>query len=192
MRHMPMVIFKKCCNATKVCHSKLMLFESKFQQRKLLRKTCRTFNTTHTPARANQRRRTPSTAKPCVSVIALSVQAKVTHNPISHDGHILITAISGGWDPQTKIIPEDINAQIDQAFENVELALKNAGGKGWSQVFRVNSYHIPMDDEALGAMVRNFKKWVPDHEPIWTCVGVVKLGEDAMRVEIEVSAHDPK
>ncbi|CAG5139614.1 uncharacterized protein ALTATR162_LOCUS526 [Alternaria atra] len=98
----------------------------------------------------------------------------------------------GGWDPQTKIIPEDINAQIDQAFENVELALKNAGGKGWSQVFRVNSYHIPMDDEALGAMVRNFKKWVPDHEPVWTCVGVVKLGEDAMRVEIEVSAHDPK
>ena len=27
---MPMVILKKCCNATKVCHSKLMLFESKF------------------------------------------------------------------------------------------------------------------------------------------------------------------
>jgi enamine deaminase RidA (YjgF/YER057c/UK114 family) len=105
---------------------------------------------------------------------------------------VLIIALSGGWDPQTGVIPEDINAQIDQAFENVELALKNAGGKGWSQVFRVNSYHIPMDDEALSAMVRNFKKWVPDHEPIWTCVGVVKLGEDAMRVEIDVSAHDPK
>lgn len=41
-------------------------------------------------------------------------------------------------------------------------------------------------------MVRNFKKWVPDHEPIWTCVGVPRLGEDDMRVEIEVVAHDPK
>ncbi|KAI4638526.1 hypothetical protein J4E93_010081 [Alternaria ventricosa] len=98
----------------------------------------------------------------------------------------------GGWDPMTRLIPADIDAQIDQAFQNVELALRTAGGKGWSQVFRVNSYHIPMDNEALGAMVRNFKKWMPDHQPIWTCVGVVKLGEDAMKVEIEVSAHDPQ
>jgi enamine deaminase RidA (YjgF/YER057c/UK114 family) len=125
--------------------------------------TCRTSNTTHTPARANRQRRTSNTAKRCASVTASSVQARVTHNPLSHDPHILTSAASGGWDPQTKVIPEDINAQIDQAFENVELALKSAGGKGWSQVFRVNSYHIPMDDEALGAMVRNFKKWVPDH-----------------------------
>ena len=119
-------------------------------------------------------------------MIASSVPVKVAHITMLQNLWVLIIALSGGWDPQTGVIPEDINAQIDQAFENVELALKNAGGKGWSQVFRVNSYHIPMDDEALSAMVRNFKKWVPDHEPIWTCVGVVKLGEDAMRVEIEV------
>jgi enamine deaminase RidA (YjgF/YER057c/UK114 family) len=89
-------------------------------------------------------------------------------------------------------IPTEINAQIDQAFENVDLALKDAGGKGWSQVFRVNSYHIPLNDEALQAMVRNFKKWMPDHQPIWTTIGVARLGLDDMRVEIEVSAHDEK
>jgi enamine deaminase RidA (YjgF/YER057c/UK114 family) len=48
-----------------------------------------------------------------------------------------------------------------------------------------------MDGEALGAMVRNFKKWMPGHQPIWTCVGVPKLAQDAMRVEIEVVAHVP-
>ncbi|KAJ5360132.1 hypothetical protein N7517_009323 [Penicillium concentricum] len=96
-----------------------------------------------------------------------------------------------GWDPQTFVIHREINAQIDQAFANVDLNLKHAGGKGWEQVFRVNSYHAPINDEALEAMVRNFKKWMPNHQPIWTCVGVTRLGEEDMRVEIEVVAHDP-
>ncbi len=41
-------------------------------------------------------------------------------------------------------------------------------------------------------MVRNFKQYMPDHKPLWTCVGVTRLGADDMRVEIEVVAHDPK
>ncbi|GLB05884.1 hypothetical protein AtubIFM57258_001175 [Aspergillus tubingensis] len=98
----------------------------------------------------------------------------------------------GGWDPNTGEFYKEINEQIDQAFKNVELNLKNAGGKGWEQVFRVNSYHVPINNEALDAMVRNFKKYMPNHEPLWTCVGVTRLGEDDMRVEIEVVAHDPK
>lgn len=74
----------------------------------------------------------------------------------------------------------------------MELNIKDAGGKGWSQVYRVNSYHVPINNEALDAMVRNFKKYMPDHQPIWTCVGVTRLGEVDMRVEIEVVAHDPE
>jgi enamine deaminase RidA (YjgF/YER057c/UK114 family) len=56
----------------------------------------------------------------------------------------------------------------------------------------VNSYHVPINNEAMEAMVRNFKKWMPDHEPLWTCVGVPRLGEDDMRVEVEVWAHVPE
>ena len=104
---------------------------------------------------------------------------------------MLITSWTGGWDPQTFVINREINAQIDQAFDNVDLNLKHAGGKGWEQVFRVNSYHVPINDEAMEAMVRNFKKWMPNHQPLWTCVGVTRLGADDMRVEIEVVAHDP-
>ncbi|KAI0530351.1 putative L-PSP endoribonuclease family protein [Xylaria digitata] len=98
----------------------------------------------------------------------------------------------GGWDPKTGVFNREINAQIDQAFANVELNLKDAGGKGWEQVFRVNSYHVPLNDEALEAMTRNFKKYMPNHKPIWTCIGVSRLGEDDMRVEIEVVAHVPQ
>ncbi|KAI5369833.1 Putative YjgF/YER057c/UK114 family, RutC-like superfamily protein [Septoria linicola] len=50
--------------------------------------------------------------------------------------------------PETYEFYKEINAQIDQAFANVDLALKTAGGKGWSQVFRVNTYHVPINGES--------------------------------------------
>lgn len=46
--------------------------------------------------------------------------------------------------------------------------------------------------KALTAMGRSMRKWSPDHAPIWTCLGVAKLAQDNMNVEIEVEAHDPK
>lgn len=61
----------------------------------------------------------------------------------------------------------------------------------WEQVFRIHSYHVPLNDEALEAMVRNFKRYMPNHESLWTVVGVSRLGEDDMRVEIEAVARDP-
>ncbi|RYC61951.1 hypothetical protein CHU98_g4248 [Xylaria longipes] len=107
---------------------------------------------------------------------------------------LLLTPHAGGWDPNKGIssVPRDIQAQIDQAFANVDLALKTAGGKGWSQVYSVKSYHVPLNNEALEAVVRNFRTWCPDHQPLWTCVGVARLGEDDMRVEVEVQAYDPE
>lgn len=104
----------------------------------------------------------------------------------------LLIGKPGGWDPSTSEINTEINAQIDQAFANVDLNLKTAGGKGWSQVFRVHSYHVPLNDEAMRAMVRNLKKYAPDHQPLWTVLGVSRLGYDDMRVEVEVTAHDPE
>ncbi|KAI0438735.1 putative L-PSP endoribonuclease family protein [Xylaria telfairii] len=109
-------------------------------------------------------------------------------------GETIQIAGQGGWDPEGGMssIPRDAPAQIDQAFANVDLALKTAGGKGWSQVYSVRSYHVPLDGTALEAVVRNFRKWCPDHRPLWTCVGVARLAEDDMCVEIEVQAYDPE
>ncbi|KAK9244186.1 Endoribonuclease L-PSP/chorismate mutase-like protein [Lipomyces tetrasporus] len=119
-------------------------------------------------------------------------QQKFWYSQAVRIGDRIECAGQGGWDPETGVFYKEINAQIDQAFVNVELALKTAGGKGWEQVYRVNSYHVPINNEALEAMVRNFKRYMPNHQPIWTCVGVTRLGEDDMRVEIEVVAHDPQ
>lgn len=102
----------------------------------------------------------------------------------------LLTAPTGGWDPQTGVSPPDLNTQIDQAFANVDLCLRDAGGKGWSQVYRINSYHVGINDEALAALKRNFEKWMPNHYPIITAIGVAKLAFEDMLVEIEVVAID--
>lgn len=95
----------------------------------------------------------------------------------------------GGWDCTSGEMKKDLSEEIDQAFENVDRSLKDAGGKGWSQVYRVHSYNTDMSDEALGHMVRNLRKWMPDHQPLLTCVGVAKLAREEMRIEIEVSAY---
>ncbi|KAK6411965.1 hypothetical protein LTR95_018029 [Oleoguttula sp. CCFEE 5521] len=104
---------------------------------------------------------------------------------------LMLTPSSGGWDPKSappEIVP-GIDAQIDQAFANVDLTLKTAGGAGWSQVYSVRGYHVFTDRAVtMAAMVRNLKKLFPDHRPIWTAVGVTVLGAQGMEVEIEVEA----
>lgn len=52
--------------------------------------------------------------------------------------------------------------------------------------------HLPLKGKAIDATVRNFREYIPDHTPLRACVGVSRLGEDDMRVEIEVPAHDPE
>ncbi len=51
-------------------------------------------------------------------------------------------------------------------------------------------YVLDMSEEVFAALVRNLKRWMPDHQPVLTCVGVKELGQEGMRVEIEVVAHD--
>ncbi|PVH80447.1 YjgF-like protein [Cadophora sp. DSE1049] len=106
-------------------------------------------------------------------------------------GNVIECSGQGGWDRQTDKIERETNAQIEQAFENVEYTLKSAGARGWEDVYFVRSYHLPLNDEALEAMIRGFRKYLPNHQPCWTAIGVARLGFDDMRVEIEVKAHVP-
>lgn len=88
------------------------------------------------------------------------------------------------------VFPETQLEQIDQAFHNVATALKAGGGKGWEQVYRVNSYHTEITPEVGQRMAENYKKWMPNHKVIWTQLGVAQLGVPQMKVEIEVVAID--
>ncbi|KAL9627871.1 MAG: hypothetical protein Q9204_006273, partial [Flavoplaca sp. TL-2023a] len=118
------------------------------------------------------------------------LREKSSYSQAVRVGDRIECAGQGGWDSTSGEIKKVLYEEIDQAFENVDRNLKDAGGKGWSQVFRVNSYHTDMSDEALRYTIQNLKEWMPDHQPLFTCVGVTKLGIEGMRIEIEVSAYD--
>lgn len=98
----------------------------------------------------------------------------------------------GGWTVNltnnTISFPSTLEAQIDQAFQNVNTALHAAGSTGWNQVYRLNSYHTDID-AATPIMTRCFRKYLGDHQVIWTEIGVSKLGAEGMDVELEVSAY---
>ena len=86
-----------------------------------------------------------------------------------------------------------MKAQIDQAFKNIDFVLKEAGGKGISQVFRMTSYHPALEREALRCMRENLERYFPlERRPIWTAVGVEKLAFPEMLIEIEAVAFDPQ
>ncbi|KAJ5364267.1 YjgF/Yer057p/UK114 family [Penicillium cataractarum] len=105
-------------------------------------------------------------------------------------GTMVKTSGQGGWDESGKITP-DAEKQVAIAFENVEKALKDVDPRlSWENVYAVRSYHINME-ETFDIVTGNFKRVLPDHRPIWTCVEIGKLGIDGMVIEIEVEAYCP-
>jgi enamine deaminase RidA (YjgF/YER057c/UK114 family) len=97
------------------------------------------------------------------------------------------TSGQGGWNDELQI-PESIEDEIAQAFENLERTLATAGAS-WEHVVHVNSYHVggfpPIVNET---MARLYRQYMPDHAPIWTQLGVAALGLPTMRIEIRVTA----
>lgn len=98
----------------------------------------------------------------------------------------------GGWDPQTGAIDaKDYAGQVELAFKNIDTVLQAAGSRGWEDVYLVRSYHINID-ESLSECSKMFKKYCPNHRPVYTAVGVPRLGLPEMQIEIEVEAYiDP-
>jgi len=99
----------------------------------------------------------------------------------------------GGWHPETLdyLFGISIEAEVARAFDNVAFML-NSVGLNWSHVAHVNSYHVPEANgqiaKATAEVVRQFGIRMPNHKPIWTCLGVAVLGDPGMRVEVRVTA----
>lgn len=97
------------------------------------------------------------------------------------------TSGQGGWNDELEI-PASIEDEIAQTFENVERTLATAGA-GWNHVVHVNSYHVggfpPIVNETIAKL---YRRYMPDHAPIWTQLGVEALGLPTMRIEIRVTA----
>lgn len=102
-------------------------------------------------------------------------------------GNRVETSGHGGWDEEL-LIPTDIEAEIRFAFRNIEIVLKEAGAS-WDHVVHVNTYHVggfpPIVNDTI---VRLYHRYMPNHAPAWTQVGIDSLGLPEMRFEIRVTA----
>lgn len=97
----------------------------------------------------------------------------------------------GGWDRETREVEPVLVKQIDRAFDNVGHTLSLAGA-AWKDVYAVKLYHTTdITDEGVGHFVDNMRKYMPDHQPILSGIGVAGLAF-GMKVEIEVRAHVPQ
>lgn len=120
----------------------------------------------------------------------------------------------GGWDPLTGSLRTDgatapaaseeeekggkafldVPTQIDHALGSIEVILREAGctTDPWSSVYQIRSYHVDLDSDAFFTMVAKIKEKCGEaHRPVWTAVGVERLGLEGMMVEIEVEAVLP-
>jgi enamine deaminase RidA (YjgF/YER057c/UK114 family) len=105
-------------------------------------------------------------------------------------GNRVETSGQGGWDDNFQY-PDSIRQEIEQAFGNVERTL-TAAGAGWQHVIHINSYHVDVSEDTNRIMVELLGRYMPDHAPIWTCLGVAALAGPNMRVEIRVTAVLPE
>jgi enamine deaminase RidA (YjgF/YER057c/UK114 family) len=119
------------------------------------------------------------------------------HDALGYSGAVRVgdrveTSGQAGVDDDL-VIPDSLEDEIIQAFDNVERTLATVGAS-WEDVIHVNSYHkVAPGDEAIGddhnmVMADQFRRRLNGRAPIWTETGVTVLGLAAMRVEIRVTA----
>lgn len=101
-------------------------------------------------------------------------------------GDLVFVTGQGGWDDAFEI-PDDVAAQIRNAFRNVETVLAEAK-LTWADVVDITSYHVGIDESVLGTVVEELRRYCPDHQPLWTVIGVASLALPAMKVEITANA----
>jgi enamine deaminase RidA (YjgF/YER057c/UK114 family) len=107
----------------------------------------------------------------------------------------------GGWNATTEDFAkafassntdDSLRQQVSQAFSNVDLTLKSAGGRGWGEVYLVRAYMVARDSEELEIIIKaatdELRKWCPEHRPVLTGLEVKGLAFPEMKIEIEVEA----
>jgi enamine deaminase RidA (YjgF/YER057c/UK114 family) len=104
------------------------------------------------------------------------------------DGRWIFVSGTTGFDYSTMTIPESVFEQADQAFRNIEAALKQAGSS-LRDVVRV-SYILP-NVEDFKPCWPVLRKYLGEAKPAATLL-VAGLLDPRMKIEIEVTARKKK
>jgi enamine deaminase RidA (YjgF/YER057c/UK114 family) len=86
-------------------------------------------------------------------------------------------------------LPEDPEAQMRAAFQNLSATLE-ASGATWGDVVAMTTYHLGLQSQTQ-AFVEIRNEFVREPYPVWTGVGVTELHSGAV-VEISLVAELPQ
>ncbi|KAJ5817047.1 hypothetical protein N7447_009280 [Penicillium robsamsonii] len=105
-----------------------------------------------------------------------------------------------GMDPLTLKTSLDFDEEAAQAFQNVndlivqtfndaKSSVRIGQDGGWGHVVKIRAFIVGLSsirEQAREQMVHNIKKWCPNHQPLFTMVGVESLPFPEHHIEIEV------
>jgi len=112
-------------------------------------------------------------------------EAEIGYARAVADGDWVLVAGTTGFDYATMQIAEDVAAQAEQAFRNIEAALRRADA-GMADVVRVR--YLLTDADLWPACWPVTRAWLGDVRPAATMM-VVGLQDPRMKIEIEVTAR---
>jgi enamine deaminase RidA (YjgF/YER057c/UK114 family) len=102
-------------------------------------------------------------------------------------GTVVKCSRQGGWNTEGAMA-SSASEQLKLALENVEKALQAVDKSvTWKNVYAIRSYHTNIGESA-DLCNEGWRRVIPDHRPVWTCVEITKLGIEGMQIEIEVEA----
>lgn len=107
-------------------------------------------------------------------------------------GRIIYVAGQQGLDANNKVVgaPGDFRAQAEQAFVNMEAALK-AAGAGWEHVVKLNHYYIDLKTHQPQLRDIRSKRFTNRPQPASTMVQVMALVREGALYEVEAVAIVP-
>ncbi|GKU08558.1 l-psp endoribonuclease family [Fusarium langsethiae] len=144
----------------------------------------------------------PGFGKECQQSFGFS-DACIIGDRMEVTGQIGKDPLSDGAQQQSMSLEEE----VDQAFRNVNSAIlstleqanhplfaktKANGKSGWDLVVKLRSFHVGLaknDAFLREVMVKNIKLWCPQHQPLFTMVGIEALPFPRVNVELEVDVH---
>ena len=121
---------------------------------------------------------------------ALSKPGNYTH-VVSATNAEKIVYVSGqvAWGADGSVVGKgDMRAQTEQVFKNLSSALE-AAGAGWGDVVKLNGYMVDMNPRNVAAYREVRAAYLkPGQLPASTLVGVTRLVQDELLLEVEVVA----
>lgn len=110
------------------------------------------------------------------------------YSPAVKLGNLLFVSGQGAADGTGKLVSDDVAAQTEQVFKNLEAILK-AGGSSLQHVLRCTVFLADMSEFA--EMNAVYGRMFAGHRPARTTVQAAALPMKGLRVEIDAIAYVP-